>query len=225
MPKSALQLRKGATEEQYLWFRNLAQRTYECKRCPRMERHSAVLGPLNGRLEARLLVVGEAPGRFGSAVTRIPFHGDRSGENFERLLPHAGLRREDLFIANAVQCNPKDHRGRNDRPSPREMRNCSEYLRELLDIIHPPYVVTLGQKALDALRLIEPHTIALKDSVAMALPWRGCKVVPLYHPSGRAMARRPFARQAEDYARLGQILQADPDGKWPGPFTGNLKRI
>jgi len=225
MAKATLTLRKGATEEQYLWFSNLAQRTYECALCPRMERNTAVLGPLNGRLEARLLVIGEAPGRFGSAVTRIPFHGDRSGENFERLLPHAGLRREDLFIANAVQCNPKDGKGRNDRPTPQEMRNCSGYLRELLDIVRPPYVVTLGQKALDALHLIEPHKIALKDSVAIATPWRGCKVVPLYHPSGRAMAKRPFRQQAKDYTRLGRILQADPDGKWPGTFTGNLQRI
>ncbi len=223
MPKASLALRKGATEEQYLWFRNLAQRTYDCKRCPRMERHSAVIGPLNGRLEARAMVIGEAPGRFGSAVTRIPFHGDRSGENFERLLPHAGLRREDLFIANAVQCNPKDHRGRNDRPSPRELRNCSGYLRELLDIIQPPYVVTLGQKALDALRLIEPHKLSLKDDVGVAVPWRGVKVVPLYHPSGRALANRPFEQQAKDYSRLERILNADPGGKWPGRFTGDLK--
>ena len=82
----------AATEEQYIWFRDLAQRAYDCVRCPRMEPNTAVLGPLNGRLEARVVFVGEAPGRFGSAATRVPFHGDRSGENFEKLLPHAGPR-------------------------------------------------------------------------------------------------------------------------------------
>jgi uracil-DNA glycosylase family 4 len=155
------------------------------------------------------MVLGEAPGRFGSAVTRVPFQGDRSGDYFKRLLPYAGLRREDLFIANAIQCNPKDEKGRNDRPSATEMRNCSEYVRELLDIIQPLYVTTLGQKALDALNLIERHRVILKETVGNRVPWRGITLVPLYHPSGRAMAHRPFARQAEDYAALGRIVQED----------------
>ena len=203
----------GATEEQYIWFGDVAQRAYDCVFCPRMERNSAVLGPLNGRLESRVLVIGEAPGRFGAAVTRIPFTGDRSGENFDRLLVHSGLRRADLFIANAVQCNPKDSQGRNDRPTNVEVRNCSGYLREMIDIVHPPYIVTLGVRALDALHLIEPHSIKLKNDVAKAIPWRETKVVPLYHPSDRAMANRPFEQQAKDYERLGVILRTDPDFK------------
>ncbi|MSQ26112.1 MAG: uracil-DNA glycosylase [Dehalococcoidia bacterium] len=214
MSERGLRLKPGATQEQYLWFRDVAQRAYDCRRCPRMEAHSAVLGPLNGRLEARVLVVGEAPGRFGAAVTRIPFRGDRSGENFERLLPSAGLRREDLFIANAAQCNPKDAKGRNDAPTPRELRNCSDYLREMLDIIQPLYVVTLGRKALDALHIMEPHAVSLSSGVATAIPWRGATLVPLYHPSGRALARRSFQQQAEDYAALGRILRADSRLTW-----------
>ena len=205
-----------ATEEQYIWFGDVAQRAYECRRCPRMEAHSALLGPLNGRLEARVLFVGEAPGRLGSAITRVPFHGDRSGENFERLLPHAGLRREDVFITNAVQCNPRDAKGRNDRPTLREIRNCSDYLREVLDIIQPLYVVTLGQKGLDALNVIEPHGIELKERVATLVEWRGTRVMPLYHPAARAMARRPFQQQVRDYERLGAILKAVPEVDWAG---------
>ena len=203
-----------ATVEQYIWFNDLAQRAYDCRRCPRMEAHSAVLGPLNGRLESRVMFVGEAPGRFGSATTRVPFRGDRSGENFEELLHHAGLLREDVFITNAVLCNPKDEKGRNDRPTSREVHNCSDYLRELLDIIQPLYVVPLGQKGLDALGLIEPHGVSLKEHVATAVDWRGAKVVPLYHPSARAMIQRPLQRQVEDYERLGAILRADPGVNW-----------
>ena len=207
-----------ATEEQYIWFRDLAQRAYECRRCPRMEAHTAVLGPLNGRLEARVMFVGEAPGRFGSAATRVPFHGDRSGENFEKLLPYAGLHREDVFITNAVLCNPKDQQGRNDRPTTHEVHNCVDYLRELVDIIQPLYVVALGQKGLDALNLIEPHSMTLSGHVATAVDWRGIKVVPLYHPSVRAMLHRSFDRQVQDYQNLGAILAADAGGglDWPG---------
>ena len=198
-----------ATEEQYIWFRYLAQQAYDCTRCPRMEANSAVLGPLNGRIEARVLIVGEAPGRFGSATTRIPFYGDRSGENFERLLPEAGLTRNDVFITNAVMCNPKDEKGRNDRPTIQELRNCSEYLRELLDIVQPGHVVTLGQKALDVLALLEPHGMKLKEDVATPRPWRGTMVVPLYHPSARVVAVRGFETMAEEYRALGRILAQD----------------
>jgi uracil-DNA glycosylase family 4 len=198
-----------ATEEQYIWFRHLAQRAYECRLCPRMEAHSAVLGPLNGRIDSRVLFIGEAPGRFGSATTRIPFHGDRSGEIFERLLPLTGLRREDVFITNALLCNPKDELGRNDAPRPTELRSCSEHLRELLDLIQPPWVVTLGKKALDALSLIERHAIVLKEHVATPVLWRGATVVPLYHPGGRVVAVRGLQRMEEEYGRLRALLQDD----------------
>lgn len=194
------------TEEQYIWFRHLAQQAYDCTRCPRMEANSAVLGPLNGRIDAHVLFVGEAPGRFGSATTRIPFHGDRSGENFERLLPETGLTRNDIFITNAVMCNPKDEKGRNDRPATQELRNCAEYLRELLDIVQPHHVVTLGQKALDVLALLESHGMVLRQHVATEQPWRGTSVVPLYHPSARVVAVRGFERMAEEYRSLGKIL-------------------
>ncbi|MCL0101633.1 uracil-DNA glycosylase [Dehalococcoidia bacterium] len=195
-----------ATEEQYIWFRDLAQRAYDCLNCPRMEANTAVLGPLNGRLESRVVFVGEAPGRFGAAATRVPFHGDRSGKNFEMLLPHAGLQRENIFITNAVLCNPKDHEGRNDRPTTLEVGNCSSFLREILDIIQPRYVVALGQIGLDALNILTPHKLTLKVHVARAVDWRGVKVIPLYHPSARAMVHRPFAQQVLDYRKVHDIL-------------------
>lgn len=198
------------TEEQYIWFRHVAQQAYDCRSCPRMEAHSAVLGPLNGRIESKVVFIGEAPGRFGSATTRIPFHGDRSGENFEKLLPLSGLERGDVFITNAVMCNPKDDKGRNDRPTTAELRHCSGYLRELLDIISPLHIVTLGRRALEALALIEPHTIVMSRDVATAVPWRDTNVVPLYHPSARVVAVRGFPRMAEEYMALGRILSLRP---------------
>ena len=134
-----------ATEEQYIWFRYLAQQAYDCRRCPRMEANSAVLGPLNGRIDARVLIIGEAPGRFGSATTRIPFHGDRSGENFEQLLPETGLSRERVFITNAVLCNPKDQLGRNDAPRRAEVGRAdappsatSRFARSIRHVIPTP---------------------------------------------------------------------------------------
>ncbi|MBF8298960.1 MAG: hypothetical protein HW397_9 [Dehalococcoidia bacterium] len=205
----------ASTAEQYMWFHHVAQQAYECQRCSRMASHSAVLGPLNGRIESRVLFVGEAPGRFGSATTRIPFHGDRSGDNFERLLPLAGLIRDEVFITNAVMCNPTDEKGRNDRPTAHELRNCSEYLRELLDIVQPPHVVTLGQKALDALGLLERHSVSLSRDAATGIPWRGTLLVPMYHPSARVVAVRGFERMSAEYRELGRILADAADACSP----------
>ena len=60
----------------------------------------AVLSSKNGSIYTDLIFVAEAPGRFGAGRTGIPFHGDRSGNNFELLLNHAGLNRKDIFITN-----------------------------------------------------------------------------------------------------------------------------
>lgn len=201
-----------AVSKQAAAFDALVRRAHACAMCPRMTPGSAVLGPRNGSYRAKVLFVGEAPGRFGSARTGIPFVGDQSGVHFERLLPYAGLTRPQIFIVNAALCNPRDGLGRNDKPSLAELRNCSEYLEETLDLIRPRYVVTLGGVALQALGLIKRHAITLSENVATPVAWRGTTVVPLYHPSGRAMARRPFAQQAQDYTQLKKIIGAQALG-------------
>lgn len=198
-----------ALSKQTALFDALVRRAHACTLCPRMTPGSAVLGPRNGSYRARVLFVGEAPGRFGSARTGIPFVGDQSGVYFERLLPFAGLTRQQIFIANAALCNPRDDLGRNDKPSMAELRNCSAHLEETFDLIKPRCVVTLGRVALQALGLIERHAITLSEHVAKPVAWRDTTVVPLYHPSGRAMARRPFAQQAQDYAQLKKIIGAE----------------
>jgi len=70
--------------------------------CPR----TANIVPFHGPEEARLVVVGEAPGATENEKG-IPFCGD-SGRELNRLyLPAAGLAREDVFVANAVRCLPE----------------------------------------------------------------------------------------------------------------------
>ena len=85
-----------------------------------------------------------------------------------------------------------------------------------MDLIQPRYVVALGQKGLDVLHVSEPHGMTLKGHVATPVDWRGVKVVPLYHPSARAMVHRPFDQQVMDYQALKEILKADPEVDWTG---------
>ena len=188
-------------------YEALVARAQACRLCSRMEGRRRVLGPGNGPLEARVLFVAEAPGRLGGDRTGVPLVSDQSGRNFGRLLEGVGWRRDDVFVSNAVLCNPRDAGGRNDTPTSAEMRNCSAHLRDLLEILDPPYVVTLGRAALSALALIAPHQVDLRRHVATPLPWAGRILVPLYHPGPRAQLHRTFAQQQEDFAQLRTLIR------------------
>jgi uracil-DNA glycosylase len=189
-------------------FAALVARARACTRCPRMIGRRRVLGPGNGPPDARVLFVAEAPGRFGGDRTAVPLHGDRSGTTFGYLLDAAGLQRAAVFVTNAVLCNPRDPAGRNARPTPDELRNCSEHLAAQIAVLDPPWVVALGHTALRALAQIAPHGVQLAADVGRPVPWLGRRLVALYHPGPRALIRRPLAVQVEDYRRLAALVAA-----------------
>lgn len=177
-----------------------------CRRCSRMaESRGPKTGPRNGPLDARVVFVAEAPGRLGADRYGLPLHGDVAGRNFERLLAAAAWTGSDVFITNAVLCNPRDARGNNAPPTMDEIRNCSGHLQRVLDLVKPVVLVALGAKALKALAVIEPRRATLADA-GKVFRWRGTCLVPLYHPGARAMIRRPFPVQAEDCRRLRTVV-------------------
>jgi uracil-DNA glycosylase family 4 len=191
-------------------FAALCRSAGTCRRCPRMAERSAVLGPGNGRPGARCMFIAEAPGRLGADRTGVPLRGDRSGDNFERLIAGAGLSRAQIFVTNAVLCNPRDDRGNNRRPSNAELGNCSTFLRAQIDIVNPEVVVTLGTVALAAVAAVEPHRLVLRLDVARSAEWYNRLLLPLYHPGPRALIRRPWERQEADYRVLSDLLNALP---------------
>src|SRR6059058_4037235 len=136
-----------------------------CVRCSAMCGRTAVLSELNGPIDARVMFIGEAPGRKGADRTRIPFSGDQSGRNFDRFLQSIGLRRDQIFITSAALCNPRSASGANRRPTSREIRNCSDFLRRTIELVQPAIIVTLGTVALEALKLIHYHEFTLRDDV------------------------------------------------------------
>ncbi len=177
-----------------------------CQTCPAMLGRTRVLTEANGSLEARVLFVAEAPGRFGADRLGVPLSGDRTGDNFEELLACTGWRRADLFISNAVLCNPRDDGGRNRAPRGDEVANCARYLARLIAVLDPGYVVTLGAVALRATSLLDPHECVLARDVGRAVPWYGRVLIPLYHPAPRALIHRPLAEQKRDYRRLRRLV-------------------
>ena len=185
----------------------LVSEASSCRLCPSMCGRTAVLSELNGLPGARVMFIGEAPGRQGGDRTRVPFSGDQSGRNFARFLASINLRREQLFITNAVLCNPRGATGANRAPSQKEIANCADFLRRQIEVVNPPVVVTMGRVSLEALRSIEYHQLNLREAAGKVFEWTGRLLVPLYHPSPQVLAsHRREAEQLRDYRAVARAL-------------------
>jgi len=172
-----------------------------------MDGRRRVLSEANGPPTASVLFVAEAPGRRGGEVTGVPLTRDASGQRFTRLLAQAGLHRQQIFVTNAVLCNPRASDGTNRSPTRTEIVNCRGWLGEQLRLIRAPVVATLGAVALAAVGAIEPHDRSLRAHVGVPVAWGGRLLVPLYHPSPRAGLSRSYADQDEDFRQLGALVR------------------
>jgi uracil-DNA glycosylase family 4 len=194
-------------------FHVLVQRVQSCRLCPRMDGRLRVFGPANGSLEANTLFIAEAPGRLGADRIRIPLYGDQSGRNFDLLLQAAQLDRKEIFITNAVLCNPRDAQGNNAPPTNSELMQCAQHLRSTIELLQPRFVVTLGQVALRALNCIATHEVVLSAHVGNPRIWNERWLIALYHPGARARIYRSLALQQEDFRNLGAFIRNGERGK------------
>ena len=167
-----------------------------CTRCPALVASRAQIVPGYGDPTARIVFVGEAPGRHGADRTGVPFSGDKSGRALQRMLIALGLMHESepvarptlrCFITNAVRCCPPANR----TPTPREQANCAPFLHAELDALHPLLIVPVGMVALRAAGLrylgAAPTSIRAAHARPLLAPG-GALVVPLLHPSRIARA-------------------------------------
>ena len=181
-------------------FKDLVKEAAACTLCPAMCGRSAVLSELNGSPDARIMFIGEAPGRKGADRTRVPFSGDQSGANLDRFLNSINLTRQEIFITSAALCNPRSESGANRKPTQKELTNCSSFLRRTIELVDPRVIVTLGSVALEALKRIQYHELSLKTAAAQIHAWNDRVLVPIYHPSPQVLAsHRREAAQLADY--------------------------
>jgi DNA polymerase len=124
---------------------SLAAACGACRRCGlAATRQQVVVG--RGNPNARLLLVGEAPGAEEEACGQ-PFVG-RSGRLLEAMLTAAGLSSErDLYIANVIKCRPPGNR----KPSRSEIEACRPWLERQIALVRPQLVLLVGATALEAL--------------------------------------------------------------------------
>ena len=118
--------------------------------------------------------VGEAPGETED-LTGIPFVG-RAGMQLMRMIASMGLRREDVFLTNAVLCRPEENR----TPTKPEMYACHPFLTTQLSAVAPRAIVCLGKVA--AATLLQDGR-AVEHLRGQWFAWDGIPVRVTYHPS------------------------------------------
>jgi DNA polymerase len=146
----------------------------DCRRCKLAGgRTQVVFGVGNPR--ARLVFVGEAPGR-DEDLRGEPFVG-RAGQLLTEIITKGmRLRREDVYIANVIKCRPPDNRN----PEPDEVASCEPFLLRQLGLIRPEVIVALGKFAVQTLlRTKEPITRVR----GRWYDYHGIRLMPTFHPA------------------------------------------
>jgi uracil-DNA glycosylase len=99
----------------------------------------------DGNPQARVMIVGEAPGR-DEDIAGLPFVG-RSGQLLDRMLAAIGLDRRSVYIANIVPWRPPGNR----TPTPQESQICLPFIRRQIELADPDILLCLGGPSAAAL--------------------------------------------------------------------------
>ena len=222
------------------WLSDLNQQVVACIRCPRLVEYREQVArekrrayrdwdywgkpvPGFGDPNARVLVLGLAPGAHGSNRTGRPFTGDASGNFMYPVLYEAGfsnqatvmdrndgLKLRDLYITAAARCAPPKN-----KPLPQELANCAPYLdRELQGLTNVRVIVALGRIGFDAYlnylkrrgRLQGKKTYVFAHGAKYLMP-DGKTLLASYHPSNQntqtgKLTRQMFVRIFKEAERL-----------------------
>jgi len=224
------------------WLTELNCEVVACTRCPRLVAYREQIArekrrayrdheywgkpvPGFGDPNARVLILGLAPGAHGSNRTGRPFTGDASGTFMYPVLyetgfanqPTAthrddGLKLTNLYITAAARCAPPDN-----KPLPQELTNCASYLeRELQGLKGLRVIVALGKIGFDAYldylkrqgKLRIKAAYSFRHAAQYTMP-DGRILLASYHPSNQntqtgRLTRTMFLEIFNQAARLGK---------------------
>lgn len=176
----------------------LRERIGDCHRCPLGDTRTTLVFGV-GDPKARLMFIGEAPGR-NEDLKGEPFVG-AAGKLLDELLASIGLDRGEVYIANVLKCRPPGNRD----PLPDEVATCTPFLNEQVRLIAPDVIATLGKHA--------THHVLETDRPISALRGRlfhvdGRRVVPIFHPAAALYDQSKRGVLFDDFKRLRAVLDA-----------------
>ena len=175
-----------------------------CRKCPLWRtRKNPVFG--EGPPDAEIMLIGLGPGRQEDLQGR-PFVG-AAGKFLDQLLEIAGLRREEVYITNVMKCFLPENRATDD-----EIKTCTQYLDQQIEIIQPKVIVTLGNVATnhifgkfglkpEAMEKVHGKIFEISTLIFQA------HLIPMYHPA--SALRNPPLRGTliEDWREFGRWLR------------------
>lgn len=145
----------------------------DCRRCGlAAARTQLVFGV--GNPNARLLLVGEAPGREED-LKGEPFVGE-AGRLLDRILLAMRMRREEVYICNVLKCRPPNNRD----PQPDEIATCEAFLVRQVAVVRPQVIIALGRFAVQSLLQTKTPISRLRGEWQS---YQGVPLMPTYHPA------------------------------------------
>jgi DNA polymerase len=173
----------------------LKKQVEDCRKCKLWKsRNKPVFG--EGPDNAKIMLIGLGPGYHENLEGR-PFVG-AAGKLLTELLTLAGLQREDVYITNIIKCYLP-----NNRPTKKQIKVCTFYLNEQMELIKPTIIMPLGnianryifnkfQLLLAPIGKLHGKILSISTLLSQAT------IIPMYHPA--AALRNP---------RLKDIIKID----------------
>ena len=141
-----------------------------------------------GNPKARLMIVGEAPGRDEDLLGK-PFVG-RAGQLLDKMLAAIGLGEDDVHITNVVYWRPPGNR----TPTPQEVQVCRPFLERQIELVAPDILMTMGGSAANALLDMEGSIMRQRGRWRdFAAGGRAVPTMPTLHPA--YLLRTPVAKR------------------------------
>jgi len=154
----------------------------------------------SGNTEAKILCIGEGPGR-NEDLQGLPFVG-QAGKLLDKFLLIAGIERKKVFITNIVHHRPPENRD----PLPNEIEAYGKYLDEIIKIISPKIIITLGRFSMA--KFLPDVYISGVHGKRYDIKWnsKNVCVVPMYHPAASLRNGSILESEKKDFSQLRQLL-------------------
>lgn len=155
----------------------------------------------DGPPTASVMIVSEAPG-FWEDKRGIPFVG-AAGKNLNALLLEAGLRREEVYIANTIKCRPPGNRD----PTRDEIEACRPLLQGQISAIRPKLVIALGR--ISAKELLGRYvSVGREHGALFDCTYAGVKfkLFLTYHPAAALYGKEAKSSLQKDFLKLKQVV-------------------
>ena len=131
----------------------------------------------DGNPEARVMLVGEAPGR-DEDIQGLPFVG-RSGKLLDLMLAAIGLDRASVYIANIVPWRPPGNR----TPTPQESQICLPFIRRQIELADPDVLVCLGGPSAQSLLGVREGIMRTRGRWFPYQSAREIRAIATFHPA------------------------------------------